>query len=297
MEIRKLRYFVEVVNTQNLSTAALNLFVTQPTLSINIKNMEKELDLKLFTHDNEPFQLTQAGKALYDHALILLKEHELMMDTMNRFTQQLNSEVIRIGLTALFAIQFTQQITKFVTANPNVEVQLIQDGSHQLQRKLVQKEIDVGLVSFPNYYSNQILLEPLQTKVNGYHTYVAMGFNHPLAHRTSLSFEDLKSCTFVSLSHKYVLGRLLEIRSKELNFKPHVLSYHDDVHSLVYNVGTHNSVALIPIEYKDIVPLTNLAWIPLDDRCSFFPIGIAQLKNQTPSLIIEQFIETIKAPL
>lgn len=88
MEIRVLRYFVEVAKEENMTRAATNLHVTQPTLSRQLKNLEEELGQKLFIRGNYNVHLTEEGKILYKRAediLSMVDKTTAEFKVMNEF--------------------------------------------------------------------------------------------------------------------------------------------------------------------------------------------------------------------
>lgn len=77
MELRQLRYFVKVAETLNFSEAAKALFVTQSTLSQQIKQLEQDLDTPLLIRSSHSVALTEAGMELLPFALKTLNDAEL----------------------------------------------------------------------------------------------------------------------------------------------------------------------------------------------------------------------------
>jgi DNA-binding transcriptional LysR family regulator len=76
LDIRQLRYFVTVHEEMSFTKAAKRLFVSQPTLSKAIKNMESELNEPLFDRESSVLRLTDVGEALLARAKIILKEFD-----------------------------------------------------------------------------------------------------------------------------------------------------------------------------------------------------------------------------
>ena len=74
MDIRTLRYFVEVVRQQSFTRAAEKLFVTQPTISKMLKNLEDELNCILLIRDGRRLLLTDTGRVVFERGLALLAE-------------------------------------------------------------------------------------------------------------------------------------------------------------------------------------------------------------------------------
>src|SRR5699024_227411 len=73
------------------------------------------------------------------------------------------NQKLKVGLTVLFAVQYMDQIVHFTTSNPDVELSFIQSGSIKLQKMLADKEIDIGLISFP-VYEPSITIQNLKTR-------------------------------------------------------------------------------------------------------------------------------------
>lgn len=149
MDIQKLKYFIEIADAKNISQAARNLFVTQPTLSLSLKKMEQELNMPLFVHEHEPFQLTLPGKMLYEKGKKIVHSFDELMDEMRTMQQHSPKQSIRLGLTTLFSLQFMEQISQFIATHPDVELNIRHEGSNKLQHLLANNLIDIALVSFP----------------------------------------------------------------------------------------------------------------------------------------------------
>ncbi|MFO8069975.1 MAG: LysR family transcriptional regulator [Alkalibacterium sp.] len=293
MDIKQLKYFIEVANTKNLSKAARNLFVTQPTLSFTIKKLEAELNTKLFDPHDKTYSLTQSGKLLYTQGEKIVTDFDTLVNTIQHMKSD-SKEVIRLGLTILFAVQYMQQISNFIATHQNVDLIITQNGSRKIQEMLANDELDIGLVSFPNTQSNAISIEALNTSTKGYNVHVVVPENNPLAEKHVLKFADLKEQRFSTLNENFMLGQMLLDRSRHLGFEPNIVMYHDDLQVLLYSLQTLDSICLLPIEYKAIGALEGLKWIPLQDKNDYYPIGVALKKGKAPTKAINDLIAEIK---
>lgn len=294
MNIQHLKYFIQIAETRNLSDAALSLFVTQPTLSLALKKIEADLNAKLFTHNDSPYQLTDKGQMLYERGLTIVNDFDQLIDDIHNMQDVPAKKTIRLGLTTLFAVQFMQEVSTFLTHNPNTELIIKQGGSAELQNMLVNKEIDIGLLSFPNNHPEVLNIEVLNTTTKGYHVYVVMADDHPLASKKQLTFKDLKNERFSSLSQNFMIGRMLVDQARAFRFEPEIVFFNDDLQVLIHSLAENNSICLLPIEYKTVGKNEGLKWIPLKDKYDFFPIGIALHKDSPRIAEIDDFIATIK---
>lgn len=216
MDIKQLNYFVSVVDYDGFSNAARNLFITQPTLSQSIKKLEAELNTPLLTQSSNGIRLTEAGKILYDRSLPILSKFEAMIQEIKQL-QEPTKETIRVGLPTLFAMQLMPIFSKFMISHPTVELTLFQGGSYELQKKLANKQLDVGILSFPKYEAT-ITLEPIQGTLNGYNVCVVMHKDHPLATQSSVLFKDLVSYTLSLVFSKALIISFSSFKAKSAFF-------------------------------------------------------------------------------
>lgn len=294
MDIRQLKYFIETVKMKNISNAAKNLFITQSTLSLSIKKLEEEIGAKLFFQGETSFELTKIGLILYKNSIQIVNDFDEMILNVNKHVKSQQKSKLSVGITTLFAAQFMNQISKFISNHPETELELIQGGSRMLQRKLAKKEIDIGILSLPNYEADCIIMNPLGTTTKGYHVYVVLPETHPLANRNNLRFLDIKDERFSSLNKDYMLGRLLKQRASDLGFTPNIIMYHEDVQNMLFSLFPNNSIGLLPIEYQQFITVPNLSWVPLKDRNAFYPIALSLNKEMSPNQTLLDFIEIIQ---
>lgn len=293
MDIRQLKYFIAIAESKNLSRVAKSLFITQPTLSQTIKKLESELNTVLFKMTDEGMMLTETGQVLYDDGIKIVEDFEKLIDKVSQYKQQ-PIEKIKVGLTTLFAIQFMKQISHFIATHSNVELAIFQDGSRQLQKMLVDKEIDVGLLSFPQLYP-EIAIEPLATSTQGYWVSVVIPENNPLANKEAIQIIDLKGQNISSLTHHFMLGEMLTRSCHAAGFNPNIVFMHNDWAVLLHSLKELNAVTILPSEFQALSDNKGLKWIPFVEKNNFYPIGIATRKDFVTTSAIQEFIDAIKS--
>ena len=102
MELRQLRYFVKVAETLNFSEAARVLYVTQSTLSQQVKQLEVELDTQLLSRTSHGVMLTEAGKELLPYARRTLRDADQCVERVNDL-DRLSIGELNIGVTYSFS--------------------------------------------------------------------------------------------------------------------------------------------------------------------------------------------------
>lgn len=293
MDFRQLKYFVAVADAGSMSGAARTLFVTQPTLTVAIQKLEKSLGVQLLDRSTTPLSLTPAGQLLYDKGSPILERIDEVAHQVRALGAQDKSR-IRVGLTVLFSMQFMPQITRFMASHPDVEVSLVQSGSRAMQREIASGQLDIGVVSFP-CYEPDLEIQPLAGDYGTYTVAAVMCEDHPLATRHAVTYADLAGQSFSSLSDNYVLGEMLEERCQQAGFSPDVVFTNDSWNVLLTSVLDLDTICLLPMQLADLTAIRGLAWVPLEDRISHLPIGIAMIKGRPRPPALAELIAALRS--
>lgn len=148
MDIKHLQYFIEVSNFNSFSRAADHLFITQPTISKMIKNLETELGVELFDRSRKKLALTDAGQ-------IILEQAKLIDNAFNNLETELDNLAglkkghIRIGLPPIFDAVFLKIVSSFHEKYPGITFQLVEDGSKKIEEDVGNNLLDVGIIVLP----------------------------------------------------------------------------------------------------------------------------------------------------
>lgn len=157
----KLDYVYAVYRERSFTRAAEKLFISQPSLSAAIKNVEKEVGAPLFERLNNGITLTEVGQEYIAAAEKILRIRE---DFINRINDIYDLSVGKItvgGTNYLSSYVLPKIINTFSSQHPNIEVTLVEANSHSLSDMMKQEEIDIILDSFdrlPEEYTGQPLL-------------------------------------------------------------------------------------------------------------------------------------------
>lgn len=200
---------------------------------------------------------------------------------------------MRLGLTTLFAVQFMKEISRFLTTHPHVNLILQQDGSPKLQTMLANKEIDMGLISFPNTLPEIIHIEPLETTTKGYHVYVVVPESNPLSQYEKLTFKDLKDQRFSSLSDNFMIGRLLLDRTRSFGYEPNIILHNDDLQVLLYSLQKIIRFVCCRLNIMKWEK-SGTEMDSFKDKFDYFPIGIALRRDFSLTEDVRDFIQIIK---
>lgn len=144
MTIRHLKLYIEVFKTMNITKAAENLCMTQPTVTRAIQELEDHYQVKLFDRINKRLRATENGEKFYSYALKTVEAFDHMEDSMFGWN---DNEVIRIGTTiSIGSVLVPRLIRMFNQKYPNVQIRTTINNSEYLQEKLWNNQIDFALM-------------------------------------------------------------------------------------------------------------------------------------------------------
>ena len=187
MELRQLKYFVRTAQTLNFSEAARSLYISQSTLSQQIKSLENELGTILFQRDSHSASLTQSGALLLPLAIQTIQDAEACKTQVEDLNNMLTGE-LNIGVTYSFSPILTETVKEFVKAYPGVKLKILYRNMVELMEALRHQEVDLVLAFKPGQPYNEIESSNLfSDKLS-----VIMRKDHALADRESISLDELK---------------------------------------------------------------------------------------------------------
>ena len=178
MELRHLRYFIAVAEEKHMTRAAERLGIQQPPLSMQIRALERELDVQLFRRKPRGVELTDAGAAFLDRARAILDQVDRAFATTRRTARGEQGRVV-VGFTssAPFHPFVPRVIRAYREMSPLVSLVLEESGSGELVQGLNNEEIDAAFIRSPLADVVGLTVRPLLEEK----MIVALPTGHPLA--------------------------------------------------------------------------------------------------------------------
>ena len=155
MDFKQLEVFVSVVKHESFSKAARELFLTQPTVSSHIQNLEKELDTVLLNRNNKTIKLTPSGEILYKHAIYILNNCKKAIFDIKEYSGKIEG-IIDIACSSIPETYILPGFLKsFCTDFPDVKFSINHYDSQFAISEILNERISFGFVGVkPN--NNQI---------------------------------------------------------------------------------------------------------------------------------------------
>lgn len=269
MELRHLRYFVAVAEEKSFNKAAERLFISQPPLSRQIRQLEEEIGVTLIDRDNRPLKLTEAGEFFYDHALQIIKKSDDLRAMTFRKGSFDNSLSIGFVSSILYGI-LPKVIARFREVYPNIEIKLYELNSWQQTQGLVDGKIDVGF--------GRLLFEDASIRrmvLREENLVVAIPVSHALVkeNRTSINLMDLTNenlLLYPTAPRPSFIDYVLELFESR-NLKANYLTEVRELHIALGLVAAGEGLTIVP---KTLEHLRNqeVSYLPFEDGLLTSPI-------------------------
>lgn len=218
MQLQQLRYFVAVADTRHFTRAAQREHVAQPSLSQQIRSLERELGAELFHRARGHISLTDAGQALLPLARRVLADTE----TARREVQEvarLRRGRVRLGATPSLCASIVPDVLRvFHDRYPGVELVVHEDGSQDLVRVLAEGELDLALIITPLAGQGPVLrtAELLREEL----VVVSPPDEPAPVRRARIRVEDLRERPMAMFRRGYDLRELTVAACRDAGFEP-----------------------------------------------------------------------------
>ncbi|MGK6309817.1 LysR family transcriptional regulator [Variovorax sp. DT-64] len=262
MELRHLRYFIVLAEELHFGRAARRLAISQPPLSVAIRQLEDSVGARLFERNSKEVRLTPAGQALQSSAARVLRQVEEAANEARDVSLGLVGR-LRIGFVGSMLYRgLPQALAQFRASHPAVRVTLAELNSGEQVNELIQDRLDVGFVH------NSRLPPELRHVLLMSEPFVAcLPAGHRLARRRTVALASLSNEPFVLFSRSAspdYHARILAICASG-GFRPEV--QHEVRHwlSVVSLVSQDMGVALVPSAMQ-FAALRGAVFRPLEEQ-------------------------------
>lgn len=286
MEIRQLRAFVSIADEKTFTAGAKIVNVTQAAISMQIRQLEEELGVPLFTRTPRRVILTEAGEMLIGRARKILREHDTAIMEVAELAGAEYGR-LRIGsASAMFAtMQLPDILQKLKEKFPNAEVTVVSGTSHALVEKISHGEIDAAFVSLPVESSN------IQTELLFSDEIVAIAHpKHKLAKQKVISAATLAGEQLILGERGGNTRRLIDDFFLQMGVKPNIvmeLSRQSAINLMVEkNMGV--GIAGAKAVSDEIKDGKFVAWL-IEGAQINWDLGLARLRGGYFSPIAHEF--------
>lgn len=285
LDLRKLRYFVAVAERRHFGQAALALHVTQPALSRQVRQLEHDLRVELFTRSTRDVTLTPAGEQFLRDAKALLAASEAAQERARRISA--GDDALVVGF--MLGTDVSLALNAFSGQHPQVSIELVRLRWWSQARVLLEGGVDVGFVR-PPVEADGVELLPLYPE----HLTAVLPVEHPRARDAKVALAALADDPVLEYADA------AEAWSAVWNADPrpdgtrpgHGPAFHDMEELLGYVRGGRG-IAFVPNSVAAAFPRSDIAYVPVADA----PPGQVALawNGARPSPLVTSFVEAVRA--
>lgn len=202
MNLRELKYVIAVAETRHFGKAAERCFVSQPTLSGQIKKLEEELGIAIFERTNRSVEITPAGRAILGHARQLMEQADAI-EQLARAHQDPLAGPLRIGaIPTISPYLMPLVLVPLKQRYPQIKLVLSEEVTDTLLQRLRNHEIDAALLATPveehDLDAMPLFNEPFR---------LALPRRHPLCNKQGITRRDLNKLELLLLAEGHCLAK------------------------------------------------------------------------------------------
>lgn len=185
MDLRQLETFIEVANSKSFSRAAEKLFITQPTVTNHVQNLEKELGTLLINRSGKNISLTEAGRLLYKYAINIVNSCEMAKFDLAAFKGRIQGHLCVYSSSVPRKYILPNIVNEFLRDYPDVSFTLADKDSKNVVNSIIEGDTDFGIVG-AKYPSDKVkYIELMEDRL------LAITPNTPLYSKPNFSYLTL----------------------------------------------------------------------------------------------------------
>lgn len=251
MTITQLEYLIAVVNYGSFSSAADHCFVTQPSLSTQIKNLEDELGVVLLNRGEKPIVPTQAGYVIVEQAKQALAAFYTIKEKVDIMSNEVKGSFSLAVIPTVSPYILHKFVPKFLRKYPGVKLEIKEMFTHQIEQNLKKGSVDMGLLAGGFTTPPDIIEEKLYE--DKFYLYVAK--NHPFYGKKQISVKNINPEDLLLLPDGHCLRtQVLDLCGGQTRTFGHVHFESGSLETIVRMVDSTGGITIIP---QMMVPFIN----------------------------------------
>jgi len=288
MKLQSVRYFVTLAQTLNFTRTAEIHYISQTAISQQIKLLEDELHVKLFSRNSHQVKLTPAGNAFYGYALKILN----LVDMAEEHVKNVEEQETSLDITFLPGTEgaLTEYFGNYKEQYPNSALHFHRAESEQALLKVKHMDTDVAF-TLEMYPVQDPALS--KTPVKSFQMFVVTSNKSRFAQFTSLHRSQLKDELLISqIASKKEWASITKDFNEAGTDPKHVL-FVDSIESMLLELSYNNGYAILSEPVLDTIPQSlNLASIPLENEK--IPLYAYWNTNNT-NIALERFLSLLSS--
>ena len=286
MKLLQMKYFQTVCRYGSITKAAEELFVSQPTISFCIKELEEEFGVKLFHRRHNRLQLTVEGSFFLDKVNYILQSVDALASQMKNIGNNRNH--VKIAVPAMIStFLFPQIFNAYSKLYPDLELEMLETGSLQARKLVDANSVDLGITILDSAVEDAYNVVPLvKTEL-----VFCVSKKHPLANYKTISFKQLADQQIILFKADSYQNIFIKRAFSEVGVQPNILLYSSQLYTIKEFLSYGNVGAFL---YRQVAEMDDdLVCIPLEQSI-FQDIVLIWTKSGSLYSDAENFIQFAK---
>ncbi len=288
MELHQLRYFLAVAEAGNFTRAAERSHVSQPSLSQQIINLEKEVGHKLFHRLGRKAVLTEAGATFVERARRILFEVENATKELSD-SPGLGRRITVGAIPTIAPYLLPPLLARCRDRHPNLEVHVREDFQGHLIRAVIDGDLDFAIAPLP-MKDPRISVEPLLAEP----LLLVVGKQHPLASRPRVTARNLAGETFVMLGSSSSLAAQVQNFCGDHDFEPSIGYRCSQIATVKAFVALGLGISILPRAAQVPEDAGSLVYIKLAGGAPVRKLAVIRHLQRYQSRGAEQFLSLLR---
>ena len=288
MNSEQLHYFLSVAKHLNFTEAAKDFYITQPAISRQISELERELGTKLFHRSTRNVTLTKSGELFLEDAKRFLALEESSKERI-RLADSSSELSLKISYLSSPCKSFLPEVVNaFHKLYPQVNITLTRRNAQEISASMQQQDSDLYFSLFHDLEtSGQFSTRQIFTD---YFCIVCRN-DHPCFNDSKVDFNKIATEPFLMCSPEnapLLVKQILQV-CRELHFSPRITHYYESMEEILFATESGLGISILPYRIKDYMSIS-LAYIPLTLRSGGSQMGVAwnqNTENQTVSWFLD----------
>lgn len=285
MELRVLKYFLMTAREENITRAAKNLHITQPTLSRQLMQLEEELGTKLFERSNHNIYLTEEGMLLRKRAQDIVDLSDRAKNELLNKNKELTGKIVFGCGETMCVRQLSHNLSEFQKQNPHIKYEIYTAIADEIKERIDKGLIDIGLLTEPVDIAKYNFIRMNQKEQWG----VLVREDSILTGKECVTTQDLEEIPLIMAKRSLVKSELENWFGDEFE-KLNIVGTYNLLNNAATMVAENIGAALC---FELGVHYDGLKFIPLSPKLETGSVIVWQ-KNQILSEPTKQFIEMFK---
>ncbi|MFJ4543486.1 LysR family transcriptional regulator [Pseudomonas sp. NPDC088885] len=283
MDIKQLKFLIALDETRHFGQAAARCHITQPTLSMRLRNLEEELDLVLVNRGQRFEGFTEAGERVLAWARTLLAAHDGLFAEAAACRGQLVGS-LRLGLVPLSSFNPVDYIQGLSGSYPELKFSLSSLSSDEIIASLGNNQLDLGVCYLdhvnPAYFE---FFEIGQTRVG-----LLYDNRHFQFEGTQMSWEEAAQLPLGMITTGMHYRKSIDLSFRSRGLSPQPIMESDSTYQLLQAIHQGFCCAIMPLDSGMEEPIEHLSFMTLPDASVLAPLGMVMRKTEPRSAIAEK---------